>query len=60
MQQFNQRTQANGAGDDDELELDREGDLDLEAGQSINHFDASLIILALAVLVAMIVIAATK
>ncbi len=63
MQRFKRRTQANVA-DDDELEPDREGDLEgdleVEVGRSITHFDAGLIILALAVLVAMIVIAATK
>ncbi len=64
MQRFNRRTRANVADDDDELEPDREGDLEgeleIEVGRSITHFDAGLIILALAVLVAMIVIAATQ
>ncbi len=68
MQRFKRRTRANVANDDDELEPDREGDLEgdlegeleIEVGRSITHFDAGLIILALAVLVAMIVIAATQ
>ncbi len=60
MQRFNQQTRANGDDEDDELDPDREGDLDLEVGRTINPFDATLIILALAVLVAMIAVAATQ
>ncbi len=60
MQRFKRRTRANVANDDDELDPDREGDLDLEVGRTINPFDATLIILALAVLVAMIAVAATQ
>ncbi len=64
MQRFKRRARANVADDDDELEPDREGDLEgeleIEVERSITPFDAGLIILALAVLVAMIVIAATQ
>ncbi len=60
VQRYKRSGRASRASDDDELHPDPSEDPEIEADESINRFDAVIVILSLALLAAMIFLAATK